>query len=102
MISRSIASAFLGCLLTACAASSTNSPALPRPDRELVLPTEGYLKTYANGLTLFVVPDRYTGLVQLDMRQRVGTREDQPGKALAHFVEHLMFQIPVAGPGSAA
>jgi zinc protease len=75
--------------------------ALPEPVRELQVPGSGFLKTYDNGLTLFVVPDAYTRLIQFDVRQHVGTREDPEGKGgMAHFVEHLMFQMPSNGPGS--
>ncbi|MEX1366133.1 MAG: insulinase family protein, partial [Nannocystaceae bacterium] len=79
----------------------TDKPELAQPDRELQLPDEGFFKKYDNGLTLFVVPDSYTSLVQFDVRQQVGSREDPQGKAgMAHFVEHLMFQMPVEGEGS--
>ncbi len=74
---------------------------LPKPGRDLQVPGNGFLKTYENGLTLFVVPDPFTRLVQFDVRQEVGAREDPAGKAgMAHFVEHLMFQMPVEGPGT--
>ena len=59
------------------------------------------LTRFDNGLTLFVIPDRYTRLVQFDVRHQVGSREDPPGKeGMAHFVEHLMFQMPADGPGT--
>lgn len=75
---------------------------LPKPDRALNVPGNGFLKSYDNGLVLFVVPDGYTRLVQFDVRQAVGSREDPEGKGgMAHFVEHLMFQMPADGPGSA-
>ncbi|MCA9691241.1 MAG: insulinase family protein [Nannocystaceae bacterium] len=77
--------------------------ALPKPDRALDLAQSGtgYLKVFDNGLKLFVVPDPNTRLVQLDVRQAVGTRDDPAGKSgMAHFVEHLMFQLPTAGAGS--
>lgn len=81
--------------------SSSDKPELATPNRELQFPDQGFLKEYDNGLTLFVVPDPYTNLVQFDVRQQVGSREDPQGKAgMAHFVEHLMFQMPVDGPGS--
>ncbi len=81
--------------------SATEAPDLPPPSRDLQFPDEGFLKVYDNGLTLFVVPDAYTSLVQFDVRQQVGSREDPTGKAgMAHFVEHLMFQMPVDGEGS--
>lgn len=74
---------------------------LVEPSRELVVGGDGLLRTYDNGLVLFVAPDPRTELLQVDMRQRVGSRDDPPGKAgLAHLVEHLMFQIPTAGPGA--
>jgi zinc protease len=81
--------------------SKSDEPDLPTPPRELQFPDQGFLKEYDNGLKLFVVPDPYTRLVQFDVRQQVGSREDPQGKAgMAHFVEHLMFQMPVDGPGS--
>lgn len=74
---------------------------LVEPSRELVVGGDGLLRTYDNGLVLFVAPDPRTELLQVDVRQRVGSRDDPPGKAgLAHLVEHLMFQISTAGPGS--
>lgn len=74
---------------------------LPQPSRELKFPDQGFQKDYPNGITLFVLPDPYTRLVQFDVRQRVGMREDPQGKSgMAHFVEHLMFQMPSDGPGS--
>ncbi len=81
--------------------ADAEEPELPTPSRELELPLQGYFKVYDNGLKLFVLPDRYTRLVQFDVRQQVGTRDNPKGKSgLAHFVEHLMFQMPVDGPGS--
>ncbi|MCA9719310.1 MAG: insulinase family protein, partial [Myxococcales bacterium] len=89
---------------TGCAGrtqADTESAELPTPSRELDLPLQGYFKVYDNGLKLFVLPDRYTRLVQFDVRQQVGTRDNPTGKSgLAHFVEHLMFQMPVEGPGT--
>jgi len=42
-----------------------------------------------NGITLIVLPDATTSLVEVDVRYDVGSREDPPGKAgLAHLVEH--------------
>lgn len=79
----------------------TERPELPTPSRELQIPGNGYYKQFENGLSLFIVPDHYTRLVQFDVRQQVGSREDPPGKdGMAHFVEHLMFQMPADGPGS--
>src|SRR5262245_45816977 len=81
--------------------SRSDEPELPTPERELKFPDQGFLKEFDNGLKLFVVPDPYTRLVQFDVRQQVGSRDDPEGKAgMAHFVEHLMFQMPVDGPGS--
>ena len=98
---------FAGLLLCAvlaagCTRSTQGKVAeLPKPSRDLQVPGQGFLKTYDNGLTLFVVPDPYTRLVQFDVRQQVGSREDPPGQSgMAHFVEHLMFQMPVDGPGT--
>lgn len=78
-----------------------NQTSLPEPDRNLKVPGDGALMQYENGLVVFVVPDTYTRLVQFDVRQQVGSRDDPQGKGgIAHFVEHLMFQMPVDGPGT--
>jgi zinc protease len=89
-------------LYGACSRTSRGSQtALPEPDRNLQVPGSGALMQYDNGLVVFVVPDSYTRLVQFDVRQQVGSRDDPEGKGgMAHFVEHLMFQMPVDGPGS--
>lgn len=53
----------------------------------------------SNGMTVIVLPDPTSQLVEVDVRYQVGSREDPPGKAgLAHLVEHLMFQQRQAGP----
>lgn len=94
-----LAAPLAGC--TRNLSSRTDQPELPQPDRDLQFPDQGFLKEFDNGLKLFVVPDPYTRLIQFDVRHQVGSREDPPGKAgMAHFVEHLMFQMPVDGPGS--
>lgn len=95
----------LSSLLGGCAAQADVKPVdpgtLPTPDRNLDMASQAYLKRFDNGLTLFVVPDRYTKLVQFDVRQKVGARDDPKGKSgMAHFVEHLMFNIPAGGEGS--
>jgi len=65
------------------------------------VPGDGHHLVYDNGLRLLVVPDTQTRAIQLDVRHDVGSRDDPPGRAeLAHFVEHLMFELPTAGPGS--
>jgi zinc protease len=88
--------------LSACRGRRDSTrPELPQPSRELQIPGNGYYKKFDNGLELFIVPDAYTRLVQFDVRQQVGSREDPRGKdGMAHFVEHLMFQMPVDGPGT--
>jgi predicted Zn-dependent peptidase len=98
---------FVAALVVAagCGAATKNTerPVLPTPDRNLDkhLADVGHIKTFDNGLTLFVMPDPYTRLVQFDVRHHVGSREDPAGKGgMAHFVEHLMFQLPADGPGS--
>jgi zinc protease len=84
-------------LATACAPSLE----LPTPSRELVLPGEGHLETLDNGLRLFIAPDPYTRLIQVDLRVQVGSRDDPPDRpGTAHLVEHLMFALPADGPGS--
>src|SRR5262249_59981726 len=74
-------------LLAACGGSLHN---LAFPEQHAKL---------SNGMTVIVLPDPTTQLVEVDVRYQVGSREDPPGKAgLAHLVEHLMFQQRQAGP----
>lgn len=90
--------------LSGCAGKlgdTTDTPELPTPSRELQLDSQAGLIEFENGLRLFVVPDPYTRLVQFDVRHHVGSRDDPEGKeGIAHFVEHLMFQIGSDGPGT--
>lgn len=93
----------LAASLTSCktAGAGGGETELPQPDRELKLPAQAFMKQYDNGITLFIVPDSFTRLIQFDVRQQVGSRDDPIGKSgLAHFVEHLMFQLRVDGPES--
>ncbi|MEM6296444.1 MAG: insulinase family protein, partial [Myxococcota bacterium] len=91
-------------LTTACGVrggAKTESPELRQPSRELDLASQASFIEFENGLRLLVVPDPYTNLVEFDVRQHVGSRDNPPGKdGLAHFVEHLMFQIGADGPGT--
>jgi zinc protease len=53
----------------------------------------------ANGLRFVIIPDPTTSLVEVDVHYEVGAAEDPIGKAgLAHFAEHLMFQMRPDGP----
>jgi len=83
--------------------AKTDRPDLPKPERDLD-PAKlgvGQLLELPNGLKLFVVSDPYTNMIQFDVRHYVGSRDDPQGKAsMAHFVEHLMFHMPIDGPGS--
>ena len=55
----------------------------------------------ANGLRFVIMPDASTDLVQVDVHYEVGAAEDPQGKAgLAHFAEHLMFQMRPDGPNT--
>jgi zinc protease len=68
----------------------------PPPKFEVKLP-ELHAKV-DNGMRIIVLPDTTTDLVEVDVRYEVGSNEDYQGKAgLAHFVEHLMFQLRPAG-----
>src|SRR5687767_7793651 len=68
----------------------------PPPKYEMKLP-ELHAKV-DNGMRIIVLPDPTTDLVEVDVRYEVGSNEDPEGKAgLAHFVEHLMFQLRPAG-----
>lgn len=56
---------------------------------------------YKNGMRIMVVPEQSTNMIKIDLRFRVGSAEDPPGKAgLAHLVEHMLFEVPSAGPGT--
>lgn len=91
-------------LLPSCAGKlgdRTEAAELPTPSRELNLDSQAKLIEFDNGLRMLVVPDPYTRLVEFDVRQHVGSRDDPEGKeGMAHFVEHLMFQIGGDGPGT--
>ncbi|MEZ4452025.1 MAG: insulinase family protein [Nannocystaceae bacterium] len=81
--------------------TSSDAAKLKTPSRELDFAAQAFLQRYDNGLTLFVAPDPFTRVVQFDVRQAVGSRDDPTGKyGLAHFVEHLMFQVPSGDAGS--
>ncbi|HLL21796.1 MAG TPA: insulinase family protein, partial [Kofleriaceae bacterium] len=55
----------------------------------------------ANGLRFVILPDATTNLVQVDVHYEVGAAEDPIGKAgIAHFAEHLMFQMRPDGPNT--
>lgn len=87
---------YLTALLVASAtvASCTNTPKVSFKYAE----RRGRL--HSNGLRFVIMPDASTDLVQVDVRYEVGSKEDPKGKnGIAHFVEHMMFQIrpPVEG-----
>lgn len=47
----------------------------------------------ANGLTLFVLPDRRLPIVSLQIHYKVGSRHELPGiTGISHLFEHLMFR----------
>lgn len=49
--------------------------------------------TLANGLEVVVIPDRRAPIVTHMVWYKVGSADEQPGKAgIAHFLEHLMFK----------
>jgi zinc protease len=49
--------------------------------------------TLANGLTLFVLPDRRLPIVSLQIHYKVGSRHELPGiTGISHLFEHLMFR----------
>src|SRR5512143_2328011 len=76
--------------LAGCASSLT-------PNKFVKFPESHYRLT--NGLTVVVLPDPSTPLVEVDVRYDVGSRDDPAGKeGLAHLVEHLMFEQRQAGP----
>src|SRR5688500_16639566 len=55
----------------------------------------------SNGLRFVIMPDPSTQLVEVDVHYEVGAAEDPQGKAgLAHFAEHLMFQMRPDGPNT--
>ncbi|MBL9012586.1 MAG: insulinase family protein [Myxococcales bacterium] len=55
----------------------------------------------SNGLRFVIMPDMTTDLVEVDVHYEVGAAEDPMGRAgLAHFAEHLMFQMRPDGPNT--
>jgi zinc protease len=49
--------------------------------------------TLANGLTLFVLPDRRLPMVSLQVHYKVGSRHELPGiTGISHLFEHMMFR----------
>ncbi len=89
-------------VLTACAfAVELPKPDLPSPSREIEVEGVGKLAELRNGVRLFVVPTAHTGSIQFDVRHHVGDRDEtDENRGVAHFAEHLMFQIGATGPGS--
>jgi zinc protease len=84
--------------VAACAAAALSSSGSSSADEHQLVFHEQHLKL-KNGMTVVVLPDPTTQLVEVDVRYQVGSREDPPGKAgLAHLVEHLMFEQHQAGP----
>ena len=73
--------------LAVCACATVEGPKY-----EIKLPEQH--ATVPNGLRVIVLPDTTTDMVEVDVRYDVGSIEDPQGNAgLAHFVEHLMFQL---------
>ena len=49
--------------------------------------------TLSNGLDVYLVPDRSTPIVTVDVWYDVGSRNERPGRSgFAHLFEHMMFQ----------
>ena len=96
-----VALAAIACLLAGCLSSRArikHPPNLAGANRNIVFDIDVSTYETTNGLELIVLPDNKTNLVKVDMRYRVGAAEDPQGKAgLAHLVEHLSFQVQLAG-----
>src|SRR5882672_2128447 len=89
-MTRVVAGAIAGVCLFAC---NPENPKFAFSSAE----KRGVLQT--NGLRFVIMPDPTTQLVEVDVHYDVGAREDPQGKAgLAHYVEHLMFQVRPDGP----
>jgi zinc protease len=80
--------------VAACAGPPGLPPARLDQPRRLDLEHRAELFRGANGLTFLFLPDHRTNLVKVDVRYRIGAKEDPAGKAgLVHLVEHMAFQI---------
>ena len=95
-----VAGLLAGILVAACGAHAGLPPARLDQRRTLDFEHRAELFRGANGLTFLFLPDHQTNLIKVDVRYRVGSKEDPAGKAgLAHLVEHMAFQVRVAGEG---
>lgn len=66
----------------------------PAPSRRIAFAEPVTLVVGTNGMRVVVVPGPATDSVTLDVRYKVGSAADPPGKeGLAHLVEHLMFAL---------
>jgi zinc protease len=97
----SVVAALLAVILFAACGGHVGLPPARRDQRRtLDFEHRAELFRGANGLTFLFLPDHQTNLVKVDVRYRVGSKEDPAGKAgLAHLVEHMVFQVRVAGEG---
>ena len=93
----------LVCLLACGGALPVLQPPPLAGNRSLNYAFGGKLFQYDNGMRVMVVPESNTNMIKVDMRYRVGSAEDPPGKGgLAHLAEHLLFKVPSSGPGSSS
>src|SRR5688572_6729739 len=71
--------------------------------RRAAFTEEVYATTLANGLRVVVVPDVRTNLVTVGVHYEVGSADDPVHDAgLAHYVEHVVFDVGFRGPGGDA
>ncbi|MBZ0232097.1 MAG: insulinase family protein, partial [Deltaproteobacteria bacterium] len=74
---------------------------LPQPARTVLVPRPEAETEAAGGFRVVVVLDPLSRQIELGLRVRTGHVDDPPGKeGLAHLVEHLVFELRPAGPGT--
>src|SRR5215831_18191768 len=85
--------------LAACTTSSNESaPAAPASADAAshtlrVAPLTYHMRTLANGLRVYAMPDPNTANVSVQVWYNVGSKYDPPGRSgFAHLFEHIMFK----------
>lgn len=73
-------------------ASPRATPAPPAATGPLAIDLATAQRTLGNGLTVIVVPDPRSGIVEMRLYYQVGSRDETTGETgLAHLFEHMMF-----------
>jgi zinc protease len=85
------------CALAACSTASTQQgaapSALPAQQTLHVAPLQYHMRTLANGLRIYAMPDPNTANVSVQVWYDVGSKNDPIGRSgFAHLFEHIMFK----------